>query len=314
LYDAELGIFLSRDFLRFLNKYRAWSNNPVGQVDKDGKEDSDLNEYLRYQELAIRDIRENTPYLSERDREQAIRQFERRAQEAVDYEKKKFEERQRRMAEEEKAARLAAQERRERERARQAAQMSFTDKLYWSVGMALAMNPNTNSLLGPARLFLRVCDPERGDYLAFGASHTNTLGYYVEGFFEKGVQAVVICKTCELCFYLYGGLGLGLTAAGESLSGSYGISPSMGWGVYKPKDYEGRFDVVGGGLEMAAMLPPPINLPLYTSAGGQRSTSPSGVEGYGAQLNVGVGIKGKPAPYTFGQRQYYLLLFCIPVL
>ncbi|MCK6475083.1 MAG: hypothetical protein L6R28_25455, partial [Planctomycetes bacterium] len=36
IYDPELGIFLSRDFLPYLNKYRAWSNNPVGQVDKDG--------------------------------------------------------------------------------------------------------------------------------------------------------------------------------------------------------------------------------------------------------------------------------------
>ncbi|MCK6473495.1 MAG: hypothetical protein L6R28_17360, partial [Planctomycetes bacterium] len=36
IYDPELGIFLSRDFLNYPNKYRAWSNNPVGQVDKNG--------------------------------------------------------------------------------------------------------------------------------------------------------------------------------------------------------------------------------------------------------------------------------------
>jgi len=41
LYDADLGVFLSRDFLRFLNKYRAWSNNPVGQVDRDGLASAD---------------------------------------------------------------------------------------------------------------------------------------------------------------------------------------------------------------------------------------------------------------------------------
>lgn len=36
IYDPELGIFLSRDFLPYLNLYRAWSNNPVGQVDPSG--------------------------------------------------------------------------------------------------------------------------------------------------------------------------------------------------------------------------------------------------------------------------------------
>lgn len=36
IYDPELGIFLSRDFLPYLNKYRAWSNDPVGQIDKTG--------------------------------------------------------------------------------------------------------------------------------------------------------------------------------------------------------------------------------------------------------------------------------------
>lgn len=41
IYDPELGIFLSRDFLPYLNKYRAWSNNPVGQVDKNGLASSD---------------------------------------------------------------------------------------------------------------------------------------------------------------------------------------------------------------------------------------------------------------------------------
>jgi hypothetical protein len=41
LYDPELAIFLSRDFLPYPNKYRAWSNSPVGQVDRDGLEDED---------------------------------------------------------------------------------------------------------------------------------------------------------------------------------------------------------------------------------------------------------------------------------
>ena len=36
LYDPETGTFLSRDFLNYLNKYRAFGNNPVGQVDRDG--------------------------------------------------------------------------------------------------------------------------------------------------------------------------------------------------------------------------------------------------------------------------------------
>lgn len=44
LYMAELGIFLSRDFLPYRNKYRAWSNYPVGQVDKDGRESTELTE------------------------------------------------------------------------------------------------------------------------------------------------------------------------------------------------------------------------------------------------------------------------------
>jgi len=35
------GSFLSRDFLPYLNKYRAWSNNPVGQVDNNGLESAD---------------------------------------------------------------------------------------------------------------------------------------------------------------------------------------------------------------------------------------------------------------------------------
>lgn len=41
LYDPDLGTFLSRDFLPFLNKYRAWSNNPTGQVDRDGLADAE---------------------------------------------------------------------------------------------------------------------------------------------------------------------------------------------------------------------------------------------------------------------------------
>lgn len=42
LYMAELGIFLSRDFLPYPNKYRAWSNNPVGQVDRNGLENVEV--------------------------------------------------------------------------------------------------------------------------------------------------------------------------------------------------------------------------------------------------------------------------------
>jgi RHS repeat-associated protein len=41
VYDPETGVFTSRDFLRFLNRYRAWSNNPLGQVDRDGKADAE---------------------------------------------------------------------------------------------------------------------------------------------------------------------------------------------------------------------------------------------------------------------------------
>src|ERR1043165_3939077 len=36
--DPSTGVFGSRDFLRYLNKYRCWSNNPVGQIDKNGLE------------------------------------------------------------------------------------------------------------------------------------------------------------------------------------------------------------------------------------------------------------------------------------
>ncbi len=38
------AVFLSKDFLRFSNKYRLWSNNPVGKIDWDGLESVDLNE------------------------------------------------------------------------------------------------------------------------------------------------------------------------------------------------------------------------------------------------------------------------------
>ncbi len=40
IYAPNIGIFLSRDFLPFLNKYRCFSNNPVGQVDRDGLADA----------------------------------------------------------------------------------------------------------------------------------------------------------------------------------------------------------------------------------------------------------------------------------
>jgi len=43
IYDSALGIFLSRDFLPFLNKYRAWSNNPVMRIDVDGDASIDLD-------------------------------------------------------------------------------------------------------------------------------------------------------------------------------------------------------------------------------------------------------------------------------
>ena len=39
LYDPATGTFPSRDFLPFPNKYRAFSNNGVGQVDRDGLSD-----------------------------------------------------------------------------------------------------------------------------------------------------------------------------------------------------------------------------------------------------------------------------------
>jgi hypothetical protein len=39
LYDPANAVFLRRDFLRYLNKYRCWSNNPPGQVDRDGLAD-----------------------------------------------------------------------------------------------------------------------------------------------------------------------------------------------------------------------------------------------------------------------------------
>lgn len=41
IYDFELGIFLQRDFLPYLNKYRAFSNNPVKQIDRNGLGDVD---------------------------------------------------------------------------------------------------------------------------------------------------------------------------------------------------------------------------------------------------------------------------------
>jgi hypothetical protein len=47
VYGPDLGIFISRDFLRYLNKYRAWSNRPVGQVDRDGLADADVATRIR---------------------------------------------------------------------------------------------------------------------------------------------------------------------------------------------------------------------------------------------------------------------------
>jgi RHS repeat-associated protein len=41
LYDPATGVFLRRDFLRHLNRYRAWSNSPIRQVDRDGLVDAD---------------------------------------------------------------------------------------------------------------------------------------------------------------------------------------------------------------------------------------------------------------------------------
>ncbi len=53
IYVPALGIFVSRDFLaEYINKYRAFSNNPVGQVDRDGLADAapsrgDLANWIR---------------------------------------------------------------------------------------------------------------------------------------------------------------------------------------------------------------------------------------------------------------------------
>jgi YD repeat-containing protein len=44
IFVPRLGIFTQRDFLPFLNKYRAFGNNPVGQVDKNGLGDVDTND------------------------------------------------------------------------------------------------------------------------------------------------------------------------------------------------------------------------------------------------------------------------------
>jgi hypothetical protein len=54
VYDPELGTFLSRDFLRYMNKYRCWTNNPVGQVDKDGLAAETLKQMAqRYDRLLL---------------------------------------------------------------------------------------------------------------------------------------------------------------------------------------------------------------------------------------------------------------------
>ncbi len=43
IYVPGLGIFTQRDFLQeYINKYRCWSNNPVGQVDGDGLADAEI--------------------------------------------------------------------------------------------------------------------------------------------------------------------------------------------------------------------------------------------------------------------------------
>ncbi len=53
-YMPELGIFLSRDFLPYLNKYRAFSNDPVNQVDNDGLAPESPNDIMS----RIRQLRE----------------------------------------------------------------------------------------------------------------------------------------------------------------------------------------------------------------------------------------------------------------
>jgi YD repeat-containing protein len=41
IVPVDEAVFASRDFLKYLNLYRLWSNNPVGQVDRDGLASSD---------------------------------------------------------------------------------------------------------------------------------------------------------------------------------------------------------------------------------------------------------------------------------
>lgn len=82
LYDFETGTFLSRDFLPYMNKYRAWSNNPVGQVDRNGlaTESSDpysaQNVAKRALESAERGVGHAEKYLQEQ--QQYLNQLEKK--------------------------------------------------------------------------------------------------------------------------------------------------------------------------------------------------------------------------------------------
>ena len=54
---------------------------------------------------------------------------------------------------------------------------------------------------------------------------------------ERGIQGLVICKTRQICYYRYRGIGL---AAGKG-GASGNLGGILGWNVFRPEDYEGVF-------------------------------------------------------------------------
>lgn len=139
--------------------------------------------------------------------------------------------------------------------------------------MTSSLTGNSN-LLRPdaaAHLYAKYCNKGYGNFVGINfdvtgsASVPSPLLHHIGGGGQVtplGLQAIVLCDTCEVCFYFYWGLGAGVGTGGASANATLGAV--WGHGVREPTDYTGRFKSLTG----TALVPTP-----YGSMGGSVGTS-----------------------------------------
>jgi RHS repeat-associated protein len=90
-----------------------------------------------------------------------------------------------------------------------------------------------------AECYLNECEKGEGKFLGGNLSVTGVFGGGAAGGVQFGVQALALCDTRQVCFYGYGGVGLGVGA--QFPTASIGAGLVGGWNIKAPGRYTGPF-------------------------------------------------------------------------